>query len=96
METALVLRPRSAETRPLVMRLWQLYRHDLSEFRGLHGPEGFRGTLPNEQGEFAIRTLMSYFEEGADRAAYVFYSDASRGVRTNPRLQSSACPPGRE
>jgi hypothetical protein len=41
-----VVRPMTAETRPVVERLWQLYRHDLSEFRGTHGPSGFRGSLP--------------------------------------------------
>jgi predicted acetyltransferase len=95
METALVLRPIPAETRPLVMRLWQLYRHNLSEIRGPHGPEGFRGTLPNEQGEFAVRNLIPYFEEDADRAAYVFYSDACPvgfalilGLSSGPRMMA--------
>jgi hypothetical protein len=56
METALVLRPIPAETRPLVMRLWQLYRHDLSEFRGLHGPEGFAGRSPTSKGNLRSAT----------------------------------------
>jgi predicted acetyltransferase len=68
------MRPVTAETRPVVERLWQLYRHDLSEFRGAHGPSGFRGSLPDEDGTFHLRTLLPFFEEAPDRAAYVFYS----------------------
>jgi predicted acetyltransferase len=73
MASEFVLRPVTAETRPVIERLWQLYRHDLSEFRGTHGPEGFRGSLPDADGTFHTRPLAPFFEDDADRAAYVFY-----------------------
>jgi len=68
------MRPLTAETRLVVERLWQLYRHDLSEFRGTHGPSGFRGSLPDADGTFHTRGLLPYFENDADLAAYVFSS----------------------
>jgi predicted acetyltransferase len=68
------LRAVTAETRPVVERLWQFYRHDLSEFRGTHGPSGFVGSLPDDDGTFHVRGLLPFFEDDADRAAYVFYS----------------------
>ena len=43
--------PLTAETRPIVEHLCQLYRHDLSEFRGTHRPSGFGGALRSEDGE---------------------------------------------
>jgi predicted acetyltransferase len=85
----------TAETRPIVERLWQLYRHDLSEFRGRHGPEGFRGTLPDENGLYKLAGLLPFFDDDGERAAYVFYSDASpvgfafvAGVTSEPRTIS--------
>jgi predicted acetyltransferase len=71
------MRPLTAETRPVVEHLWQLYRHDLSEFRGTHGPSGFRGMLPDEDGTFHTRGLLPIFEDDADRVAYVLYSGPS-------------------
>ena len=68
------LRPLTPELRPVVENLWQLYRHDLSEFRGTHGPSGFVGSLPDEHGRFHERTLRPFFDEDADRAAYVLFS----------------------
>lgn len=68
---------------PVVERLWQLYRHDLSEFRG---------SMPAADGAFPARRLMSYFGD-PDRRAYLFYSGSSpsgfalvRGVRDQPRV----------
>lgn len=72
MTADLALRPILAEDRPVVERLWQLYRHDLSEFRGQHDPSGFRETLPMEDGTFNARGLLPYVQENADRAAYLF------------------------
>ena len=72
MTADLALRPILAEDRPVVERLWQLYRHDLSEFRGQHDPSGFRETLPMEDGTFNARRLLPYVQENADRAAYLF------------------------
>jgi predicted acetyltransferase len=73
MPPKIVLRPLSAETRSVIERLWQLYRHDLSEFRGTHSPLGFRGSLPDEDGTFHTRSLAPYLEDDVDRAAYLFY-----------------------
>jgi predicted acetyltransferase len=70
------LRQLTPATRPVVERLWQLYRHDLSEFRGTHGPDGFIGSLPDERGEYHMRPLTPFFEDDDERAAYLFY----RGV----------------
>jgi predicted acetyltransferase len=77
MASELALRPLTTEMRPVVERLWQLYRHDLSEFRGTHGPSGFRGSLPDADATFHTRGLLPYFEADPDRAAYVFYSGAN-------------------
>lgn len=75
--TAVELRPVGIETRPILERLWQLYRHDLSEFRSEHTPDGIRGTLPSEDGTFNLRGLLPFLEPEPDRAAYLFYRDAS-------------------
>ena len=69
------LRPLTVETRPVIERLWQLYRHDLSQLRGTHGPEGFVGSLPDERGAYHLRALTPFFVDDADRAAYLFYRD---------------------
>jgi predicted acetyltransferase len=93
MTADLAMRPIIAEDRPVVERLWQLYRHDLSEFRGEHDPSGFRGTLPVEDGTFNARGLLPYFQENADRAAYLFHIGARPvgfalmcGLTSEPRL----------
>ena len=76
MASDISLQPLTTATRPIVEQLWQLYRHDLSEFRGTHGPSGFRGALPDEDGTFHGRTLVPFFEVDADRAVHLFYSGA--------------------
>ncbi len=89
------VRPLTSADRPVVERLWQLYRHDLSEFRGTHGPEGFRGMLPGEDGTYALRGLEPFLEDDTDRAAYLLL-DGGRpvgfalvsGVAAGPRLMS--------
>jgi predicted acetyltransferase len=87
------MRPIIAEDRPVVERVWQLYRHDLSEFRGEHDPSGLRGTLPLEDGTFNARGLLPYLQENADRAAYLFRIGArpvgfalTCGLTSEPRL----------
>jgi predicted acetyltransferase len=75
MGVVLDLRQLTPATRPVIERLWQLYRHDLSEFRGTHGPDGFIGSLPDERGEYHRRTLTPFLEDDDDRAAYLFYRD---------------------
>lgn len=46
---------------PLVERLWQLYRHDLSEFRGM---------LPDDRGLFTAGHLPTYLND-ADSCGYL-------------------------
>jgi len=77
MASVIAVRPVTAENRPVVECLWQLYRPDLSEFRGQHGPSGFRGTLPGEDGTFALRSLLPFLAEDPDRATYLFYDGTS-------------------
>jgi predicted acetyltransferase len=55
--------PRDA---PVLERLWQLYLHDLSEFRDSH---------PNEDGLFKREKLEPFLVEDPDRAAYLFRRD---------------------
>jgi predicted acetyltransferase len=62
----LTLRPVTAETRSLLERLWQLYRHDLSEFRG---------SLPDRDGLFPTRPLAPFLADDPDMRAYVFERD---------------------
>jgi len=56
-----MLRPITPELRPVVERLWQLYRHDLSEFRG---------SLPAADGLFPLRLLLPYLDD-PDRRTYL-------------------------
>jgi predicted acetyltransferase len=53
MASQTLLHPAAPESRPVVDRLWQLYRHDLSEFRG---------TLPDEHGLFPTHELSTFFD----------------------------------
>ncbi len=74
-------------TRPLLERLWQLYRHDLSEFRGM---------LPDEEGMFTPGPLPEYLVgEDPDRAAYVLRHQGRpagfvlvRGLESPPAILS--------
>jgi predicted acetyltransferase len=62
-----LLRPASLESRSVVERLWQLYRHDLSEFRG---------TLPDEHGLFPTRELSTFFDSSREgRWAHLILRD---------------------
>jgi predicted acetyltransferase len=64
------LRRAGIDSQLIVERLWQLYRHDLSEFRD---------TLPDEQGLFPTHELSTFFDPGrADRTAYLIVSDDDR------------------
>ena len=65
------LRPLEPADHPVLQRLWQLYRHDLSAFRGTHGPEGFVGSLPEPDGRFHTRGLDPYLSPDPDRAPYL-------------------------
>jgi predicted acetyltransferase len=73
-------------TRPVLERLWQLYRHDLSEFRG---------SLPAADGTFHTRTLRPFLADDPDRSAHLFQADGSlvgfglvSRVTTEPHLVS--------
>jgi predicted acetyltransferase len=50
--------------RQIVDRLWQLYRHDLSEFRG---------SMPDSEGLYEPGRLPTFFED-PDRCGYLIYS----------------------
>jgi predicted acetyltransferase len=54
------LEPVTPELRPVVERLWQLYRHDLSEFRDSH---------PDEEGRFSAGRLPAHLEGVGGRSA---------------------------
>jgi predicted acetyltransferase len=56
----------TADDRPMVENLWQLYRHDLSEFRG---------SMPDRHGLFGPGRLPDHFSGDPDRAQYVVELD---------------------
>ena len=55
----------TSEQRKVAERLWQLYWHDLSEFRGY---------MPDGGGLYKTTRLLSSFED-PDRCGYLTYSD---------------------
>ncbi|KUN28275.1 acetyltransferase [Streptomyces antibioticus] len=61
------VRPVTPADRPTIERLWLLFRHDLSEFRG---------QLPNPDGTFRRERLEAAFSGDKDWGAYLF----SRGA----------------
>jgi len=81
----LSLAPVTTETRPILERLWQLYRHDLS---------GFRGMLPDEAGMFHARSLLPFLDRDGERGAHLFRTDGPVGFAlvaravSGPRLMS--------
>lgn len=58
------LRELSGETHAIAERFWQLFQHDLSEFRDSH---------PDEHGAFKRRHLEPYLAPDPDRVAYLVY-----------------------
>ena len=85
MDPRVSLRQVTPEIRPVAERLWQLYRHDLSEFRG---------TLPDEAGTFPLRRLAPFFSD-LDRCGYLIYRGTSpsglalvSGVSEEPRMMA--------
>ena len=60
-----VLRPMTLADRRAVAQLWQLYAHDLSEFRD---------SRPNTQGRFRTGRLPTYFDD-PDNAGFVITQD---------------------
>ena len=78
-----VLQPITLRHRPTVSRLWQLYQHDLSEFRG---------TKPDTRGRFKTDRLRRYLGD-ADRIGYLFRQGPHlagfaliRGIGGQPRV----------
>jgi predicted acetyltransferase len=61
-----VLALMTEENRPVAERLWQLYRHDLS---------AFRGSMPNADGLYKPGPLPAYFGD-PDRCGYLIYTAA--------------------
>ena len=60
----------TSEQRTVAERLWQLYWHDLSEFRGY---------MPGSSGLYETTRLLNYFKD-PNRCGYLIYSDqALRG-----------------
>jgi predicted acetyltransferase len=77
------LRLVSGEDRLVLDRLWQLYVHDLSEFRG---------SMPDDQGRYSLGRLPMYLDD-PDRAAYLIYRGSTlagfaliRGLSREPRV----------
>ena len=75
-------------TRDVVERLWQLYVHDLSEFRG---------TAPDPDGRFPAGRLPQYVDalDDPDRRSYLLHDDDGlagfalvRGLVQEPRVLS--------
>lgn len=54
----------TSEQRQIAERLWQLYLHDLSEFRG---------SMPDGEGLYKTERLRTFFED-PDRCGYLIYS----------------------
>lgn len=65
------VRPVAAADRPTIERLWQLFVHDLSEFRG---------TLPGLDGAFATQRLRPAFEDPGWAAHLVTSGDHGVGL----------------
>ncbi|MEH1166889.1 GNAT family N-acetyltransferase [Micromonospora sp. CPCC 205539] len=66
MRNPVTLRSSLPDDLPLLERLWQLYRHDLSEFRD---------TLPNDLGLFTPGRLPTYLQD-PDSRGYLIYQQA--------------------
>jgi predicted acetyltransferase len=77
------LQPVTHAQRPVVERLWQLYAHDLS---------AFRGSMPDGDGLYKAGRLPTYFDD-PDRCGYLVCSGAAlagfaliRGLSDQPRV----------
>jgi predicted acetyltransferase len=81
----LSLAPVTGVNGPVIERLWQLYRHDLSEFRG---------SLPDMAGAFHTRALDPFLAGDDERRAHLFLRDGPLGfalvgrATSTPRLMS--------
>lgn len=59
----------TGEQRTVAERLWPLYMHDLSEFRGY---------MPDSNGLYQTRRLLNYFED-TNRCGYLIFSGQAPG-----------------
>ncbi|WAL93813.1 GNAT family N-acetyltransferase [Streptomyces sp. Je 1-369] len=76
-----VLRPAGAELRPVVERLAQLYRHDMSEFIGY---------LPEPDGAYEFSKLPVFFDEPGRSALLIQYGSVPAGfVLTRPMAEGA-------
>jgi predicted acetyltransferase len=73
----------TSQQRQITERLWQLYRHDLSEFRG---------SMPDGAGLYKLGRLPTFFED-PDRCGYLIYSTQAlagfalvRGLAQEPKI----------
>jgi len=80
---AVTLAPVTTATRPVLERLWQLYVHDLSEFRD---------SRPDDQGLFKAGRLPAYVDGDDDSGAFLVHADGElagfvllRGLLREPR-----------
>jgi predicted acetyltransferase len=67
MNASTQLCPLTDAHRPVVERLWQLYSHDLSEFRG---------SMPDAEGRYKPGRLPLYFDD-PDRCGYLIVRDSA-------------------
>jgi predicted acetyltransferase len=77
---SVVLTPFTAERRLVAERLWQLYKHDMSEFVC---------SLPNQDGEFKSGRLPGYFDDGDAAGYFIVEDDQIVGFATVFHLRSS-------
>jgi predicted acetyltransferase len=77
---SVVLMPFTSERRPVAERLWQLYKHDMSEFVG---------SLPNEDGEFKQGRLPGYFDNSDAAGYFILEDDHVVGFATVFHLRAS-------
>ena len=66
----IALQPITRRHRPTVARLWQLYQHDLSEFRG---------SMPDNKGRFKTDRLRRYLGD-SDRTGIALRSALAFGI----------------
>lgn len=75
------VQPAGAELRPVIERLAQLYRHDLSEFLG---------HLPDADGLFGFSALPLFFDEPDREALVIRYEAAPGGFILTRRMADGA------
>ncbi len=79
MEASTSIRPVTAESRPVLERMWQLYMHDLSQFRG---------TMPDAEGLYPRRRLLAYDADPGSRAYLIVTGEQVTGFTVARGLSS--------